>query len=768
MTEVLGRGRIGPATVCADSLRGRGEIGAGPVHQFRASWIFALTAALAVSACTSAQPAETTPAPVSTAAATTTSAPGPPTTEEVIVVDPRRPAPPVWDDFPDVEAALAAMVVPADQLGDRFDDLRRMAPVPWSPISASGYVSHIVPLEFVGADQIAAQRGFRAGYERAFGDFDGTVEGYESTALLVAPGQGEASAQFVLDGLAANAPIDEIERHDRGFTARVKFEGYGETLFGEIKAGWAERVIYSTTIYGSDEADISAASSIAFGALTERVAAVLAGEAGYGRLPDVIDHVDTARWAWTVESTGQAPATTQGEYAAGQGTRCAGPIGRPSVVGPATLVIGAERFTIGTGSRPVGSTGGLPVLSYCGRAWPGNPSPFSPSETRAPSAYLRDLPDLTGRNGVAMILNGFPTIEIDLTSDYAATLRHFTDDIDVVDFRIWLHRDDGWLASWSAEMTGDVAEFQRNGLAAEGFGMTTYTDRFEVTQINGDVQVGRVSGDIASPPAGNRVVFTSSRVGGTNDVYAMDDDGAIRQLTSHANDDAFAALSPDGRTVVFRSRRQGNDSLYLIDFDGANLRRLTAPTTDGGDSWPSWSPDGEEVIFASDRAFPMDDIWVIGVDGSGLRQLTNFGENASIWPAYSPDGRQIAFVSNRDTGDALELYVMAADGSDVERLTFDAVDNGYSRPVWFPDGQRIVVTKDRALLPTMVIVDVATAEQQPFRNNVGIYGDLTADGRSMVYDRAGDLWVYDLVSGESRYLTLHHESDGFPSVGPSG
>ncbi|HEY5564508.1 MAG TPA: hypothetical protein VIL33_02890, partial [Rhodothermia bacterium] len=80
---------------------------------------------------------------------------------------------------------------------------------------------------------------------------------------------------------------------------------------------------------------------------------------------------------------------------------------------------------------------------------------------------------------------------------------------------------------------------------------------------------------------------------------------------------------------------------------------------------PAWSPDGKAIAFESSRDGRLT-IFVVGVDGQGLRRLTGADvHNGS--PTWSPDGRQIAFASARDG--RLQLYVMRADGSEQRRIS---------------------------------------------------------------------------------------------------
>ena len=145
--------------------------------------------------------------------------------------------------------------------------------------------------------------------------------------------------------------------------------------------------------------------------------------------------------------------------------------------------------------------------------------------------------------------------------------------------------------------------------------------------------------------------------------------------------------SPDGRRLVFESRRHGRAQLYLINADGTAERRLT--NSAGEDTHPSWSPDGSQIVFDSYR----DSVWtlyVIRPDGTGERRLIQAPAAArgqfARHPAWSPDGRRVAFDSDRD-GDE-EVYVANADGSGSARVTRSPGRDGH--PAWSGNDQLIV------------------------------------------------------------------------------
>jgi hypothetical protein len=124
------------------------------------------------------------------------------------------------------------------------------------------------------------------------------------------------------------------------------------------------------------------------------------------------------------------------------------------------------------------------------------------------------------------------------------------------------------------------------------------------------------------------------------------------------------AWSPDGLRIAGDN---GNGSLFVINADGTNERRLTTPPTLHYDESPDWSPDGGSLVF-SERSFDgtTSALYAIGADGSGLRQLTS-GAYADYRPSWSPDGTAIVF-DRRSAGSGFQLYTVGSGGGVTTQL----------------------------------------------------------------------------------------------------
>jgi TolB protein len=197
------------------------------------------------------------------------------------------------------------------------------------------------------------------------------------------------------------------------------------------------------------------------------------------------------------------------------------------------------------------------------------------------------------------------------------------------------------------------------------------------------------------------------------DIYTVRPDGSgLRRLTSTPGYDAEGTLSPDGRTIVFTSVRDGDLDIYTMRTDGSQVRRLTHQL--GYDGGPFFSHDGKLIVYRADH--PADstpeaadyrrllaqgvvrpshmEIWVMNADGSNQHQVTNLG-GANFAPYFTPDDRRIIFASNHTNprGRNFDLYLVDLDGSRLEQVTtyrdFD------SFPMFSPDGRKLIWASNR-------------------------------------------------------------------------
>jgi Tol biopolymer transport system component len=209
--------------------------------------------------------------------------------------------------------------------------------------------------------------------------------------------------------------------------------------------------------------------------------------------------------------------------------------------------------------------------------------------------------------------------------------------------------------------------------------------------------------------------------------------------------DRQPAFSPDGERIVFSSNRSGNVDLWLMDRDGGNLRQFTDDTANDWD--PAFSPDGQWILWSSDRTGHME-VWMARSDGTGARRVTDDGEDAEN-PTMTPDGQWIVYASGNV--DKLGIWRIRPDGSDATRLLAGA----YLLPDVSPDGRHAVCSTIQDLNYLLAVLDVETGDLVPFeirmdirkRHEDLVYGRArwSPDGRSILYigqDEQGRSGVY--------------------------
>lgn len=199
------------------------------------------------------------------------------------------------------------------------------------------------------------------------------------------------------------------------------------------------------------------------------------------------------------------------------------------------------------------------------------------------------------------------------------------------------------------------------------------------------------------------------------DLFAVKIDGqGMQRLTNTPGYDAEATVSPDGKTIVWTSMRDGDLDLYAMNLDGTHARRLTAEI--GYDGGAFFSPDSKRIVYRASHPQNQQELdqyqsllaqnlvepgrlelFVMNADGSGKRQVTANGAS-NFAPFFHPDGRRIIFSSNVDTrgGEGrpeFHLYLIADDGTAKERVTFEGTFNSF--PMFSPDGKKLVWVSDR-------------------------------------------------------------------------
>ena len=145
----------------------------------------------------------------------------------------------------------------------------------------------------------------------------------------------------------------------------------------------------------------------------------------------------------------------------------------------------------------------------------------------------------------------------------------------------------------------------------------------------------------------------------------------VETIVPTPREPARIAFSATGWSV-----KGAGEEIFVMNLDGTGITSIT--NSRGDDREPAWSPDGNKIVFSSERDGNWE-IYTMNANGSDQTRLTD-SPGIDLYPAWSPDGDKIVFTSKRDGNN--EIYVIKADGSNPTRLTFNQAQDDY--PDWSP------------------------------------------------------------------------------------
>ena len=244
-------------------------------------------------------------------------------------------------------------------------------------------------------------------------------------------------------------------------------------------------------------------------------------------------------------------------------------------------------------------------------------------------------------------------------------------------------------------------------------------------------------------------------------------DSLERQYVSPTSEEP--ARSPDGTMVAFTTFRDGNREIYVMDSGGGDPVNLTRHHA--FDSSPAWSPDGRRIAFESERDGGDSHIFVMNADGSGVEQLT-FGPGTpwAVQPAWSPDGSSIACVSG--IGTAWGIHSIDLASGDLRLLPKGGLRG--TRPSWSPDGARIAYTMTDTANSDfrhvwVMAADGSAARQLTFAESWDTDPTWSPDGSRIAFARLEtryDIYIIPAEGGAEERVTDDPHDDMEPNWTP--
>ncbi|MGH2808505.1 MAG: TolB family protein [Actinomycetota bacterium] len=192
--------------------------------------------------------------------------------------------------------------------------------------------------------------------------------------------------------------------------------------------------------------------------------------------------------------------------------------------------------------------------------------------------------------------------------------------------------------------------------------------------------------DAAFPGENGPISYQAFPNGAPDGIYVMQSDGSGQRLLidSGLAGETHPSWSADGTRIAY----QNDNDIFVANADGSSPQNLTnSPGVQ--DQHPSWSPEGTQIVYASTKNGSTFDIFVMNVDGSGERPLvtTNRGD---FFPTWSPDGQWVGFTGDRLSPGSTGVHVIRADGTGQEQLV---IGTAVANPDfdWSPDSTRLAV-----------------------------------------------------------------------------
>jgi TolB protein len=251
--------------------------------------------------------------------------------------------------------------------------------------------------------------------------------------------------------------------------------------------------------------------------------------------------------------------------------------------------------------------------------------------------------------------------------------------------------------------------------------------------------------------AGTWIAFVSKH-GAGKEIYMMDYDGQrVRRITTTGSINLMPTWSPVASRLAFMSWRTGAPSIDVLDSDGKVTR---APVVGGTmNISPDWSPDGRKIVYAS-NAPGNAEIYLLDLP-SGLSSRLTSSPAIDTSPTFSPNGREIAFTSDR--GGTPQIYVMDAEGLNARRLSNEGEYSDAA--AWSPKGDKIAYASRLDGRFDVVVQDVAGGAPTRLTHGEGNNENprWSPDGRHIVFasSRAGsyDIYVMGADGSDVRRLT---------------
>lgn len=261
-------------------------------------------------------------------------------------------------------------------------------------------------------------------------------------------------------------------------------------------------------------------------------------------------------------------------------------------------------------------------------------------------------------------------------------------------------------------------------------------------------------GGIAWSADGGRIFFTSQRkYNGRINLWQIAVSGNDQPEVIAISGDRLGsvAVSPDKKVIAFVEELYHTNIWHIESSKVPEKKALHkfAPSS-FSDNSPNISPDGRQVVFASDRTGKYE-IWIADADGSNVRQLTDIKKSMAGSPRFSPDGKLIVFDAQIEGRSS--IYIITTNGGSLRRIT-DPATSDYM-PSWSADGKSIYFASNRNGKMQIYTTPATGGEARQITQNGGVDSYASPDGKYLYYRKgegSANLWRVPSEGGDEQSL----------------
>jgi len=245
-------------------------------------------------------------------------------------------------------------------------------------------------------------------------------------------------------------------------------------------------------------------------------------------------------------------------------------------------------------------------------------------------------------------------------------------------------------------------------------------------------------------------------------------------LTKNTFQDRYASYSPNGKQIVFESDRNENWDIYVMDADGDNQLQLTF--SDSSDRQPSWHPNGKKILFESTRN-GKNKLYEITLPNKKVStvELDIRDDQTPIFARYSPNGKYIG-VSLQKNESHSEIAIFNRKGKLIRQLTFFGLRSYY--PNWSPAGDKIVFfsrheTNNEDDQIYLINTDGSVLKRIIEGPTHNFCPSISPDGQKVVYAESQEnsrpeIFVSEIDGSNKIRVTNNSDGETLPSWSPDG